>query len=464
MAHPHHHKREEGKTYTLKETYKSGQKENPNNILVAVQSQLKGFTSSTKLVLQGSEGDKSVFKDGKPDGYKKEIEFINPAGKTKIYFYIPDFNKWFFLQDTDSSINLKIADGTSHKDTAEKTDTKEMVSLFCFSAKTEKEITYKNAKESLPPNLQKHFSEDYLQSGIKQRQALKKKIPSSVGSGVKYYMQKDSVPQLLYKKASSLWDGKFNKDNWNPADIWGFKSGSEPTNESIKNISTLSELNELISKNIKAKNWFPVSLKHIDSFKSEAHIDIMEYKESKVQLKIDHTKIGVKDSYVRIKASGQDAKKPNLQMRIGKADGPSKVYLEGRETNSAWRQETHSLGAFDQDSFGDMKTTSYAFELSESSFKNLLKKAYNFSSSKNNFKIEWTVKGEKVEFDFPNNDTGYSNFYHCLKRADNKTKQTAFVIIQKLVKFCEILQDNQTLAYELMYKIGSKSSPHLKVH
>ena len=123
MAHPHHHKREEGKTYTLKETYKSGQKENPNNILVAVQSQLKGFTSNTKLVLQGSEGDKSVFKDGKPDGYKKEIEFINPAGKTKIYFYIPDFNKWFFLQDTDSSINLKIADGTSHKDTAEKTDT-----------------------------------------------------------------------------------------------------------------------------------------------------------------------------------------------------------------------------------------------------------------------------------------------------------------------------------------------------
>ena len=62
MAHPHHHKREEGKTYTLKETYKSGQKENPNNILVAVQSQLKGFTSSTKLVLQGSEGDKSVYR------------------------------------------------------------------------------------------------------------------------------------------------------------------------------------------------------------------------------------------------------------------------------------------------------------------------------------------------------------------------------------------------------------------
>ena len=111
-----------------------------------------------------------------------------------------------------------------------------------------------------------------------------------------------------------------------------------------------------------------------------------------------------------------------------------------------------------------MKTTSYAFELSESSFKSLLKKAYNFSSSKNNFKIEWTVQGEKVEFDFPNNDTGYSNFYHCLKNTDNKTKQTAFVIIQKLVKFCEILQDNQTLAYELMYKIGSKSSPHLKVH
>ena len=113
MAHPHHHKREEGKTYTLKETYKSGQKEVPNNILAFVQSQLKGFTSSTKLVLQGSEGDKSVFKDGKPDGYKKEIEFINPNGKTKIYFYIPDFNKWFFLQDTDSSINLHLMEFSS---------------------------------------------------------------------------------------------------------------------------------------------------------------------------------------------------------------------------------------------------------------------------------------------------------------------------------------------------------------
>ncbi len=144
---------------------------------------------------------------------------------------------------------------------------------------------------------------------------------------------------------------KESKDNWNPADIWIYKTSKKSfIMTSLAKAESVNEFNQLIKKYFNAKILLGVSLKKMIKLKNAVIIDSASNNDFK--LKFAKSSMSLLNTYYDIKTTGFP--KDFLIRARAKAKTISKetdirIYFEGKKSNS-----TEFLGAIPKTKFSSL--------------------------------------------------------------------------------------------------------------
>jgi len=247
------------------------------------------------------------------------------------------------INATQTVLNSSFAKlGGGKADTHKLTRVKEAASLVVFKhyQETGSVIDYSDAERQISRYgaESSFFNDRYYQSAILQLDSYKK-LRQLKGQYV-FEFQQDQYSKLIYDTAKKV-GGISSYDNWNPGDLWLFRTGyvNVMSNE-LSRIINLNELNFWIRKNFLLGNVVSISLKASDKKSSLEIINPTKYKNKKLDYDFSLNRILIANSLKScfIETNSGYTFKANAR---AKENNPT-LYLEG-----TFKQENFSMGAID---------------------------------------------------------------------------------------------------------------------
>jgi len=271
----------------LSEVYFGGQtfdiQKNPDYVkyLEPIISKLK---KSSKLVFKKSTGVVLSLKGNLKTGIKnynsavakdKEI-IISTSSKKEIQSFLQSFHNPIFVTKNGefplSQLDKSPFTIGSKKDTHKKTECSEICSLIACKLMSigngevlNNENQFKKIlKTYVSSAVYKLYETNYWKSAKIQAKLLVDSLYFDSSINYTFVMRDNADIKKMYQTAIKLIKKtglKYSYDDWNPADMWAYRSVSDITN--LSEINNIIKYNETVNLLIKEKKLLPISLKLI---------------------------------------------------------------------------------------------------------------------------------------------------------------------------------------------------------